>query len=175
MKHILLTVAFIFMFCGLPEAGYYKYHDKDGNVHYTENYSEVPESQRKNLKKYDEYVAPEKAAEPEDKRKLPDYEYKIEASNLKEEGAKLRQIKKDLEAEHAALNKEQADHESKRNDYVGTVARVKEFNAIMEDINKRLLLFEAKQKDFTKKVKDFNKRQAKQFQNDVEEHKKRNK
>ncbi len=51
---MLLLLGFI-LFFSQAFAEYYKYSDENGNTHYTDNISAVPENQRPNMDEYQEY------------------------------------------------------------------------------------------------------------------------
>ncbi len=172
MKNLILISAVYFFFCASAYAEYYKYTDKEGNVYYTEDYGDVPVDQRRKVKEYTEYKAPEKskttkAATQEDE--VPNFEYDLKANTDQEAGEALMKIKRELTQEAKDLYNKRVELEKKRKKFKTKKERT-EFNSLTKALNKNVKMYEAKQKAFNKEVNEYNKRMRTAMEKDLKKH-----
>ena len=128
----------------------YKYRDANGVVRYTDNIVEVPKSQQKNIKSYQEIKVPKAADEVGAIQSMDD-------------------IAKQLQAEKEILDKEFKQLESERLqlDVDAKIARPPSENELFEkkidDYNLRLQQYEDKRQALTEKVNAYNEAIGAQF------------
>lgn len=118
-KQILIFIVLaVFMVSASVSAQYYQYRDSSGNLRFTDDISQVPESQRDDVKEYESVktkpgAAPFPAAR-EDGKKAPDAgtwdgQLRITAEELDRENKKLQQTFDELQKQKAALEKKASD------------------------------------------------------------------
>ena len=156
----------VFMLTGiyaLASAGVFKYVDENGEVHYTDDLSNVPVEQWPKEVEYEEPVVqsqPEESSEgkgkEEDSAKKALQEKKAKEKAL---GEKLRQTGEKLEAEYQDLKKEREELDKittkrlKRAEYNKLLNRVKDFNSRTEDYENRRKVFEKEAEAYNASIK----------------------
>jgi chromosome segregation ATPase len=160
------------LFSPVASAEIYKYHDEQGNIHFTDDYNKVPVDQRKNVKGYEEVISdetdavnPEIAdqgteeteAEPQEAETLNpannaaksanyDFETKIKEFDQRKDGLALEY--ESLMEQNSALAQDKKKAK--------TAADIKRYNEQAADLNKRLKEHDTKRKQLFSEVEDYN-------------------
>ena len=150
----------------IPQFGaaeFYKYVDKNGVTHFTDNLAEVPESQRPNVGRYveadDHLTLEQKAA----KRLIKDEADAIEekknetaaSGDVQYNAEELNSEKAAQDAEYAGLMNEQKVLVS-RSSSLKTPEDIDEHNKIIDDLNKRIAAYEVRRKALLEKINAYN-------------------
>lgn len=163
----------IFVFAGLSWAEFFRYIDKDGNVRFTDDYSQVPPDQRKKgsgVRTYDGYQSTEEippstptressgaktnTAEPSTAE-----ESTGEIKPDKETGKRLDSRRQELEAEYQRLQEEYQRLQSAKENA--------ETDEEIQQINDEILEYSRKHNEYLKKRQEFNE-QVKTFNDALE-------
>lgn len=146
-NRIIIMLMILLALPALASAEIYKYRDQNGILRFTDNLTEVPLAQRKNVDEYQEIKTTEEVAEPAPDLTAGQDPHAAEKALLDEKGAldieynQLVEMRKSLEAAPQSVTPEEiAAHENKVRDY-----------------NARLQVYEVKQKAFRAKVDEYNK------------------
>ena len=147
----------------LTSAGVFKYVDENGEVHYTDDLTNVPVEQWPKEVEYEEPVVQSKPEEGEegkgqetDSAKKALQEKKAQEKAL---GEKLRQTGEKLEAEYQDLKKEREELDKiatkrlKKAEYNKLLKRVKDFNSRTEDYENRRKVFEKEVEAYNASIK----------------------
>ena len=148
MNRIVTILLVLLVLPMLVSAEIYKYRDQNGVLRFTDNLTEVPLAQRKNIEQYKEIktapsVAEQSTALQEDVKdpKIIEKELTDEKGVLDNEYSQLMEMRNSLEAgTQPSTPEEIAAHEQK----------VKNYNA-------KLKIYEVKQKAFREKVAEYQK------------------
>lgn len=155
-------------FTGMASAEFYKFVDEKGNVHFTDDFNQVPADQREQARGYEEYRQPESAApsqakidpagekdpdetassETRDDGEAPDFDNQLKA---------LDQRKAELADEYEALLKENA-HLNELKKTVKNRAAADQYNQNVRKLNAKLQEHDRKRKVFFSDVEDYNAR-----------------
>ncbi|MBW2604061.1 MAG: DUF4124 domain-containing protein [Deltaproteobacteria bacterium] len=168
----------LLLFSMSASAEYYRYIDKDGNVHYTDDLTNVPENQRTDIHEYtgfqgdpydqqkDEQTAekPQPLFEKEQVKNQPD------TNDFSEIKKRLDKEKEQLGEEYRALMEEKK--EIAKNKY-RSKSRVKKYNKVILKFNEKIEDYERRKKLFNEEVEKYNKRVEKSYLNELEKRKKR--
>ncbi len=169
MKYFnLFFIITVFLLSVPAFAEYYRYVDKNGKVHYTDEYSNIPVDQRpKDIKRYREtpsandYVtepSEEQTPQPplvnvQDPKKQKTR--KEELSGLNERYNHLKQIKTELDNNYDALSKKREQLEKERKD-LKTKKDIIQYNKKIEKLTKSTNAYDQKTKDYTDKQATYN-------------------
>jgi hypothetical protein len=162
---ILAGVVFCLLFTISVSAEFYKYHDENGNVHFTDDFNKVPPDQRTAVKGYEEIEATKEeekesaAAEPQaaaNKGGEADKKSKYDLNNKIKD---LDKRKTELADEYESLMKENAAVAKMRKE-VKTPADAQKYNDTVRALNKKLKEHDKKRKAFYADVEDYNARVA---------------
>jgi hypothetical protein len=170
----------LLMFSMSASAGYYRYIDKDGNVHYTDDLTNVPENQRKDINEYtgfqgvrneqqkDQQKSEKKqpVLEKEDVKNVPTMN---EFSDIKK---RLDQEKEKLETEYRTLMEEKKDIAKNRNKY-RSGSRAEKYNKVILEFNEKIEDYEKRKKRFNEEVENYNQMVEKSYLNELEKRKNR--
>jgi len=160
-------------------AEYYRYVDKDGNVHYTDDLTNVPEDQRTDINEYTGFQDGSNDQEKdEQKEETPLPLLEKEQVNKKPDMDKFSEIKKQLDQkkekldeEYRALMEEKKDIEKNKNKY-RSKSQAKKYNQAILEFNGKIEDYETRKNLLNKEVEEYNERIEKSYLNELE---KRNK
>jgi hypothetical protein len=169
----------IVLFSMSASADYYRYIDKDGNVHYTDDLTNVPENQRTDINEYTGYQndsndqekderkeeTPQPLLEQEQVKNKPDMD---KFSEIKKQ---LDQKKKKLDEEYKALMEERKNIEKNKNKY-RSKSQAKKYNKAILEFNGKIEDYERRKNLFNKEVEEYNERVEKFYSNDLEKREK---
>ena len=162
---IIIPLVFL-VFTGAASAEFYKYVDDKGNVHFTDDFNQVPADQRKQVREYEEYRQPEPAkasqakidpagdpgvdetasSETRDDDESLDFDNQLKA---------LDQRKAELAGEYEALLKENA-HLNEMKKTVKNRADADQYNESVRKLNTKLQEHDRKRKEFFTDVENYN-------------------
>ncbi len=164
IRRKLLIFLGILLFSVTASPEFYKYYDEQGDVHFTDDYNQVPMNQRKNVKEYKEIIsdevdreAPEKEAEPQaegeqnpsteaGKGGKYDFETKLKEFDLRKQ--EITQEYESLMAESAQLAREKEKAKSDED--------IKKYNERVANLNKKIQEHDRKRKEFFAEVDAYN-------------------
>ena len=159
---------FFLVFMGAASAEFYKYVDEKGNVHFTDDFNQVPVSQREQVRGYEEYRQPESEAASQSKID-PAGESgadEIASSETLDDGEPLDfdnqlkaldQRKAELASEYEELLKENA-HLNEMKKTVKNRAAADQYNESVRKLNAKLQEHDRKRKEFFSDVENYNAR-----------------
>lgn len=160
---MLSRITFLFLVCCLisvsAHAEFYQYTDKNGNLRFTDNIGDIPAAQRPGVKRYKELkpdVLPDKNLTPDvtgahDKQAGQSAKGTV---SIDRKAAALSKEKADLDQQFAALRAEK-EALSKRPGKDAAPDAVKAYTKKVEELNKRIKVYEQKRAAFGKKVGAF--------------------
>ena len=160
------------LYSQVASAEIYKYHDEQGNVHFTDDYNQVPVDQRKNVKGYEEVISEEtdevnsetadqetsetdedlQEEETEDTADKPAQNAKY---NFEAKVKEFDQRKDELAVEYESLV-EQNSALAQEKKKAKTAADIKRYNEKAADLNKRFKEHDGKRKQLFSEVEDYN-------------------
>jgi hypothetical protein len=166
MKWIeLAAVVFCLLFCLLftvsASAEFYKYYDKNGNVHFTDDFNKVPPEQRAGVKGYEEILTTDEekkeqtVAEPQPDANEGGKAQKKSDYDLNSKIKDLDKRKTELAAEYEKLMKEN-EAVAKMRKEVKTRADAKKYNDTVRALNEKLKEHDKKRKAFYADVEEYN-------------------
>lgn len=168
----ILALICIFGVVSASSAEYYKYTDENGNVHFTDDFTKVPEKQRPNVEKFaesgrsdtffgespkdegeeaSESLKNKGEASPEADKADADKEYE----RFQEKRNQLVQQQQDIEAEYNALMAEKSALEKQRSPRM-LRPQVIELNEKTDALNQKIADYEKRRAAFDAKVTQFN-------------------
>ena len=170
----------LLLFSVSASAEYYRYIDKDGNVHYTDDLTNVPENQRTDINEYTGFQGgpyDQQKDEQEIEKKPPILDKEQvksgqDTADFSETKKRLDQVKEKLEAEYSALMAEKKEIAENKNKY-RSKSRAKKYNKIILKFNEKIEDYERRKKLFNEDVEKYNQRVEKSYINELEKRKKR--
>jgi chromosome segregation ATPase len=174
----LISLALI-LFSISASAEYYRYIDKDGNVHYTDDLTAVPENQRTDINEYNEIQSnvgdhqkdEEKAKTTETLIEEKQSETKQDAYDFSEIKKKLDRKKEQLEKEYKALMDEKKQFQEDKNKLKTRTAARKYNNAVLK-LNEKIEDYQKRKTEFDAEVEHYNSQVEKSYLNELEKRKK---
>jgi hypothetical protein len=160
------------LFSVSASADYYRYIDKDGNVHYTDDLTNVPESQRTDINEYtgyqndtnDQEKDGQKEETPHPSLDTEQLKNKSNTNELSEIKKRLDQEKKKLEEEYRALMEEKKEITENKGKY-RSKSKTKEYNKVIVEFNQKIADYEKRKNLLNKEVKEYNERVKKSYSN----------
>ena len=157
------------LFSPVVSAEIYKYYDEHGNMHFTDDFNNVPVDQRKNIKGYEEVISDETDAVNPETADQETEETGEEAQNPTNNAAQsakydfeakikeFDQRKDELALEYESLIRQNSAlaQEKKK---AKTAADIKRYNEQATDLNKRFKEHDSKRKQLFSEVDDYNAR-----------------
>ena len=156
-------------------AEFYRYVDKKGNVHYTDNLNTIPENLRTDIyeysesqsDKYDNQKDAQKGIEPQPLFEDKQGEDQNETNDLSEIKRGLDRKIQELGKEYKALMKEKEQIVKDKKRFNSTTA-ARKYNKIMLEFNEKIEDYERRNKEFNAEVEKYNVRVKKEFLNKLE-------
>jgi predicted nucleic acid-binding Zn-ribbon protein len=155
-------------------AEYYRYVDKDGNVHYTDDLTSIPESQRTDINEYtgfqdgssDQVKDEQKEETPQPLLEEEQVKNKPDMDKFSEIKKQLDQKKEKLDEEYKALMEERKDIEKNKNKY-RSKSQAKKYNKAILEFNAKIEDYEKRKNLFNKEVEEYNERVEKSYSNEL--------
>lgn len=173
MKWILPVILAAALMAGLPvSAEFYKYYDEDGNVHFTDDYNQIPLDQREDVEGYEESISedlpPEEAEETAEEIDTAEAEEEVEEegetadSEAYDVGAKadeFEQRKAEVEEEYQSLVKEKERLDQIRKD-IKTQKQLKAsgYNESVKALNEKMKEHDQKRQQLISEIQQHNAR-----------------
>jgi chromosome segregation ATPase len=167
-KYLLLAAAACVLLCtSFALAELYQYTDKNGVVHYTDDYTTIPEQYRSQIDSQPE-TPPDQAAgqqpaaeETENNRtgKTPQEEKASQASMqaLKDKREQLIKEKQQLDQTYQALLKQKKDLEGQAGS-LSKDSEIQEYNRKVKELNERITNYREKEQALKARIEQYNKR-----------------
>jgi hypothetical protein len=169
LRYTLLALICLWLPCQ-ASAEFYRYTDKNGVVHFTDDLAQVPEDQRPDVRRYsepDDLLTPQQRAQKARQKavRLQEAATASVKKKVKKEAilktndrsvvARLNKIKAALDEEHAGLVKEKETLVNEK-DTLMTPANVRAYQSKATRLNERIAAYEERRKAFQEEVDAFN-------------------
>ena len=171
MNFIKLFICLIIIFFSTTvSAEFYKYVDKNGNTHFTDDFNKVPEDQRAGLKGYDDATS-DSDTDVVEKKVVKEKKVKNDNENMKnleKFHERLNNTRLQLVKEHEEIRKEREQNiEDRKNaettEDAGKVnERIKNLNKRADELKKKLDAFEAERQEYKKQLEEAEAKQNKE-------------
>ena len=174
----ILSLALL-LFSISASAEYYRYIDKDGNVHYTDDLTAVPESQRTDINEYNE-IRSNAVEQQKDENKVKPPETLIEEKQgeTKDGTYDFSEMKKQLDLKKAALNKEYKALMDEKNQFekeknkLRNRTAARHYNKAVSEYNDKIEDYKKRKKEFDAEVENYNNQVEKSYLNEIDKRKK---
>ena len=183
MKWILPVIVIGALLIGFPaSAEFYKYYDADGNVHFTDDYNQVPPEQREAVEGYEESISeevpseqPAEEADVEEAVEETEEDGEIastEEYNIDQKAGEFDQRKAEMEEEYTDLVKEKERLDGMRKN-VKTQKQAKQYNEDVKALNERLEEHDQKRQALVTEIEAHNAKLAEEKSNQKKQSKKK--
>ncbi len=166
----------LLLFSISASAEYYKYIDKDGNVHYTDDLTAVPESQRTDINEYNEIQSSGVDRQKDEKAvKSSDTSVGKEQTETKQDNFDFSEMKKKLDLKKKALKEEyktlmdQKKQFEKEKEKLRNRTAAKRYNKSVSEFNEKLEDYQQRKKEFDAEVERYNQQVEKSYLKQIEE------
>ena len=174
MIRILFLTGIFLLFTSGAMGEYYQYTDESGNVRFTDDMTQIPDSRRDSVEKFASetsgetetaaaisYVDSQSVSASADERIPEEYTapsgegetFEIRAAELNKFQAELNKTRHDLEKERAELQARAPSEDAKNKDRIAYSMEVDALNAKIEKYEKDLKAFEKKVEAFNNRKK----------------------
>ena len=170
----------LLLFSMSASAEYYRYIDKDGNVHFTDDLTNVPENQRTDIHEYtgfqgdayDQQKDDQKAEKPKPLIEKEQLKNKPDKNDFSEIKKRLDQEKEKLDEEYRALmeEKKQLIEDEKK---LKSGKAAKKYNKVILKFNEKIEDYERRKKLFNEEVEKYNIQVEKSILNELEKREKK--
>lgn len=172
-----LILLSLLLFSMSASAEYYRYIDKDGNVHYTDDLTNVPKNQRTDINEYngfqgDPYDQQKDEQKAEQLIEEEQVKNKPDISDFSEIKKRLDQEKEKLDEDYRALMEEKKEI-AKDKDQYRSKSSAKKYNKVILEFNEKIEDYERRKKLFNEEVEKYNQRVEKSYIYELEKRKKR--
>jgi DNA repair exonuclease SbcCD ATPase subunit len=159
---LLLVLMMLYLFPVSVSAEFYKYYDENGNVHFTDDYNQVPADQRPDVKSYvestsseDETGAPAVSGEPAAEGDDDKASAQNNAPQLYKELETLDKTKDELDKEYQSLIEENKTLEQMRKN-VKNAEDLKKYNESVKALNQKFQSHDKKRQTYAAEVEAYN-------------------
>jgi peptidoglycan hydrolase CwlO-like protein len=174
----LISLALV-LFSVTASAEYYKYIDKDGTVHYTDDLTAVPENQRTDINEYNEIQSGAVDRQKDEKNvNTPETSIEEKQSETKQNAYDFSEMKKQLDQKKEALNEEyktlmdeKKQFEEDKNKLRNRTA-ARKYNQAVSEFNEKIEDYQKRKKEFDAEVEQYNNQVEKSYAKQLEERKK---
>jgi len=172
MVRIIFLIGIFLLFTSGAMGEYYQYTDESGNVRFTDDMTQIPESRQDSVEKYvsetsgmpesdtaSSYEVPESGNGSADEGVLEKYAapagetFEIRAAELNKLQAELNKTRQDLEKVRAELEARAPGEDAKNKDRSAYSMEVDALNSRIEEYEKNLKAFDAKVEAFNNRKK----------------------
>lgn len=170
----------LLLFSMSASAEYYRYLDKNGNVHYTDDLTNVPENQRTDINEYtgiqdneyDQEKDEQKAEQSQPIIEKEEEKNKPDINDFSEIKKRLDQEKERLDEEYRALMEEKEEITAEKNKN-RSKSQAKKYNKVILEFNDRIEDYERRKRLFNEEVEKYNSQVEKSYLNELEKGKKK--
>lgn len=170
----------LLLFSMSASAEYYRYLDKNGNVHYTDDLTNVPENQRTDINEYtgiqdnayDQEKDEQKAEQSQPIIEKEEGKNKPDINDFSEIKKRLDQEKERLDEEYRALMEEKEEITTEKNKN-RSKSQAKKYNQVILEFNDRIEDYERRKRLFNEEVEKYNSQVEKSYLNELEKRKKK--
>jgi predicted RNase H-like nuclease (RuvC/YqgF family) len=161
IRTFLLTCFFVSI-TTLAGAEYYKYHDENGNLRFTDDISTIPESQRKSVEQFESTTSNIRETPTNPTTRTPpaeavvppgDVSYTVRAKELNRIQEKLHKTRMALEKEKAELEARAPAENATNKEKIAYSEKIEALNAKIDQYSKEVNAFEEKVDAFNRRGK----------------------
>jgi chromosome segregation ATPase len=174
----LISLALL-LFSISASAEYYKYIDKDGNVHYTDDLTAVPENQRTDINEYNEIQSSGADRQKDEKSlKTPETSIEQKQGQTKQDAFDFSEMKKQMDREKKALDEEYKTLMDERKQMQNAKEKLrtrtagKRYNKAVSELNERIEDYRQRKQKFDAEVERYNNQVEKSYLKQIEKRKK---
>ena len=178
-KIILLSLLIVLLFSVPVSAEFYRYVDKDGRVHYTDDFNKVPKNQRTAAKGYTGYekndirdvpeIRNETGEQPESKEAVEEKPEKeqVQTGNFEADKNRLDKKQQEMDKEFKELTKEKNELDLLKGK-VKTRPETLDYNTRTQALNEKIKNYSEKRKALEAEAEAYNADVEKEMKKDLE-------